>query len=72
MCVDEGAASCGTNGLCNGAGNCQRYPEGTLCAETCDGPSFTRKTCDVAGMCSTSESTDCSPNMCTVSGCQPA
>jgi hypothetical protein len=32
LCVDSGAASCGTNGLCDGAGACARYPFGTICA----------------------------------------
>jgi len=32
-CVDEGAASCGKNGTCDGAGTCQRYPVGTICAD---------------------------------------
>ena len=37
ICADEGLASCGQNGRCDGEGGCQRYPDGTMCTpETCD------------------------------------
>ena len=45
-CADDGAASCGNNGVCNGSGACRKYPAGTQCraqngdcdvAETCPG-----------------------------------
>src|SRR5205085_10530303 len=32
FCTDHGAATCGTNGKCDGAGGCQKYPDGTACA----------------------------------------
>ncbi len=32
VCTDQTAASCGTNGLCDGAGHCASYPVGTSCA----------------------------------------
>jgi hypothetical protein len=69
MCADEGVASCGTNGRCNGAGNCQRYPVGTPCNQACEGENLTSSTCDAAGMCSVSETHDCTPLMCTTAGC---
>jgi hypothetical protein len=31
-CVDQGAASCGMNGRCDGSGGCAHYPAGTICA----------------------------------------
>jgi hypothetical protein len=31
-CSDSGIATCETNGLCDGAGGCQRYPTSTGCA----------------------------------------
>jgi hypothetical protein len=31
-CSDQGAASCGTSGSCDGSGACQRYPAGTVCS----------------------------------------
>jgi hypothetical protein len=36
VCVDEGAATCGTNGLCDGAGACQHHP-----ASACAPPMLT-------------------------------
>jgi WD40 repeat protein len=30
-CADQGPESCGTSGVCNGAGACATYPDGTLC-----------------------------------------
>ena len=72
MCADEGSASCGTNGRCNGAGNCQRYPVGTMCNESaCQGMTFTRSACDSAGMCTVTDTLNCAPQMCTPSGCVP-
>jgi len=54
-CVDTGAASCGNNGKCDGAGACQKYPAGTQClAASCPtGTSTvtTAKTCDGKGAC---------------------
>jgi hypothetical protein len=69
MCADEGASSCGTNGRCNGSGNCQRYAVGTTCNQTCEGSMLTRSACDAAGMCNPTETTECDPLMCTTSGC---
>ena len=31
QCTDKGAASCGTNGLCDGNGACGSYADGTVC-----------------------------------------
>jgi hypothetical protein len=37
VCVDQGPASCGTNGKCNGTGACQSYANGTVCrAASCN------------------------------------
>ena len=35
-CTDQGPASCGTTGLCNGGGNCARYDISTECMTSCD------------------------------------
>ncbi|HVV52127.1 MAG TPA: hypothetical protein VHO06_20835, partial [Polyangia bacterium] len=36
VCTDQHAASCGTDGTCDGAGGCHKYPAGTQCAsESC-------------------------------------
>ena len=38
QCTDAGAASCGNDGTCNGAGACRLYVTGTTCvASTCSG-----------------------------------
>ena len=71
MCADDGALSCGTNGHCNGAGNCQVYPVGTACGQTCVGTSYTHWFCDGAGMCSVTDKLKCAPDMCTLAGCVP-
>jgi MYXO-CTERM domain-containing protein len=31
-CMDDGVATCGANGLCDGSGSCQRYPTRAECA----------------------------------------
>jgi hypothetical protein len=32
FCSDQGPSSCGTNGKCDGAGGCQKYPNNTVCS----------------------------------------
>jgi hypothetical protein len=34
-CTDQGAASCGNSGVCNGNGACRKYPDGTACGTGC-------------------------------------
>ncbi len=53
ICVDTGAASCGTNGTCTGAGQCARYPFGTTCLPACANAQnrFTAGICSLAGTC---------------------
>jgi hypothetical protein len=53
-CADQGAATCGTNGFCNGSGACQMYANGTVCtAAACNaGATLTlAKTCNGTGVC---------------------
>ena len=54
LCTDKGPTSCGTDGKCQ-AGACQKYPQGTACANaSCPmpGSTFTAGgTCDGAGTC---------------------
>jgi len=65
-CADEGAPSCGKDGMCDGAGACRRYPQGTECAAgSCTGS--TRRlssTCDGAGTCIAGASLPCAPFVC--------
>jgi hypothetical protein len=32
FCTDQGTSTCGTNGKCDGAGGCQKYPNNTPCS----------------------------------------
>jgi len=63
-CADQGPSSCGTNGRCDGAGDCQRYEDGTTCrAASCD-PESNRAspagTCQ-GGRCVTPSPRSCAP-----------
>jgi hypothetical protein len=71
-CADQGAASCGTTGSCNGTRACSLYPPGTMCTEsTCSGSTFTpARTCNGTGTCQTPQPNECSSGTCNASGCQ--
>jgi len=53
QCADQGAASCGHDGACDGAGACRRYASGTVCgAASCSGgASMPARTCNGGGTC---------------------
>lgn len=71
QCADQGVASCGQNGMCNGAGACQVYASGTPCGGTCSGNSAEGKVCNGSGSCvSASGSTDCAPFACSGGTCK--
>jgi hypothetical protein len=71
VCTDMTAASCSTNGKCDGAGGCQKYKMGTICApETCVKNIYTpASTCSSTGQCVAPDSLPCSPYVCNVSSC---
>jgi hypothetical protein len=75
-CKDQGAATCGTTGLCNGSGGCQLYAAGVTCAgATCPAGSSTgtlARTCDGAGVCRAATPLTCSPYACNGTGCNAA
>jgi len=76
MCANQGAASCGTNGLCNGAGNCARYDTSTECMTACNhdllNTIVTHTFCDGAGMCAGLTIPElCLSLMCTDTACTP-
>jgi hypothetical protein len=53
-CMDNGAASCGTNGACTNDGSaCQTYPFGAMCGSSCPAGSFflTPSTCNAQSQC---------------------
>jgi len=72
-CPDQGAASCGTNGFCDGAGACQRYGAGVECAPpTCPTTGTTAtlaRTCDGAGVCMAATTQSCAPYACNGTTC---
>jgi hypothetical protein len=64
VCVDEGPASCGTDGRCDGSGGCQRYRNGTVCrAGRCDTGSNSETPAAVCddGQCRTPAARSCAP-----------
>jgi hypothetical protein len=69
-CMDQGPTSCGTNGKCNGAGGCQKYPDNTPCSQaTCQSTA----TLKLGGTCSggtcTSTTQACAPFVCSSGAC---
>jgi hypothetical protein len=73
-CTDQGAASCGQDGMCNGSGACRKYGNGTPCgSSTCNGTKFVSGgQCNGSGVCGGGGQTECSPYACTASGCKAA
>jgi hypothetical protein len=74
ICRDAGASSCGTNGKCDGQGNCQKYVQGTTCLDpSCPSGTTTftpASTCDGAGTCVTPTSITCDPYLCGANACK--
>jgi hypothetical protein len=72
QCTDQGATTCGTNGLCNGSGACQKYPSGTQCGgATCTGSSLTSaSTCNTSNVCTAPAPTSCTPYICGTNACK--
>jgi hypothetical protein len=71
QCNDQGMASCGNDGSCDGNGACQDYPVMTPCAmATCSmGESTTARTCNGTGTCLPGTMTPCSPYGCNGTTC---
>ncbi|MBI3200834.1 MAG: hypothetical protein HYZ29_04755 [Myxococcales bacterium] len=63
-CTDQGALSCGTTGVCNGAGSCALYNSGTQCGTpSCSSGSRTTYACNGGGACLSTQ-TACAPYIC--------
>ncbi|HXI55627.1 MAG TPA: PA14 domain-containing protein [Polyangia bacterium] len=71
QCANQGAATCGTDGTCDGGGNCRQYATGTTCmAAVCSSNSFTpARTCSAAHTCQTAAATSCGDYLCNGTGC---
>ncbi len=64
-CADEGAASCGLNGTCDGQGACAKYADGTLCEKgMCDGGGTKGRNVCQSGACSAQDEKICAPFRC--------
>jgi uncharacterized protein YkwD len=71
-CGDQGAASCGANGMgCNGNGACNVYASGTQCAApSCSGGQETAASqCNGNGSCVAGGSSACAPYLCSGNSC---
>jgi len=72
QCAVMHASTCGTTGVCNGAGACVLYSAGTACASpTCTGGVQTgASTCDGTGDCVPGTMSSCSPFICGATSCK--
>src|SRR5262245_44934861 len=70
QCADQGAASCGTDGACDGSGACRKYASGTVCgAASCSaGTSMPARTCNGGGTCLMVVPAPCGAYACASSG----
>ena len=73
-CQDQGAPSCGTDSMCDGAGGCRKYSAGTLCkAQSCDSSAnkeIPRSECNGAGACNpVGSGTECGAGKCNGMSC---
>lgn len=69
-CADDGAASCGRNGSCDGSGACAKYAPGTSCGSTtCAAGEQKGHSCDGFGVCKDSNVTQCAPYTCSGNTC---
>jgi hypothetical protein len=71
QCADQGANSCGTDGMCDGAGACRLYASGTTCGSpTCTGSTLTSAPqCNGAGACQPGTQSTCTPFACGTGAC---
>jgi hypothetical protein len=71
VCKDQGAASCGNDGRCDGAGACRKYRVGTVCAgEKCASNIYTpAATCNATGQCAAPATRTCAPFGCNGAKC---
>ncbi len=72
ICRDQGKASCGQTGFCDGVGGCKLYPRDTVCVDpTCSGVGKvnTAGTCNGLGTCLAQGIQDCHPFRCASGVC---
>ncbi len=73
-CVDQGLATCGSNGFCDGLGTCQKYANGSVCtAASCNGTILTKADlCNGTGTCVDNGTQECAPFACNAGVCLPS
>lgn len=73
-CSALAASTCGTDGMCNGAGACRLHSSGVQCgAALCNsaGDYLSSRTCDGVGTCSAATTDVCAPSVCdAATGCK--
>ena len=72
QCADEGASTCGLDGMCNGAGACRKYAVMTVCGmDSCSaGAEHLAGRCDASGACAAGMLRSCSPYVCGTTNCK--
>ena len=64
-CPDDGSASCGRDGTCDGSGACRKYPTGVVCKQpSCNGSTLTLAFRCAAGACAPTSGQPCDPYVC--------
>ena len=71
-CAADAQTSCGFDGMCDGAGACRKWINGTACSsETCSGSTDTpARTCDGAGTCRAASNASCGNYVCGSTSCK--
>jgi hypothetical protein len=69
VCTNQGQASCGNDGTCNGLGGCKKYTPGSICAAaSCTGGvARSASTCN-NGACVAGATRTCAPYVCNAAG----
>ncbi len=64
-CDDEGSASCGFDGTCDGSGACRKYPTGIVCKQpSCSASTLTLAFRCTGGVCTATSGQPCDPYVC--------
>lgn len=64
-CGSEAASTCGKSGVCDGAGACARWADGTSCQQaSCTGSTLVQAATCKSGACQSVASSSCAPYLC--------